>query len=68
MTPTPSEAPYEDLFFRQTVDGYVDNPRFFRRDWLAAEVDDRLREADCHFILLTAEPGAGKSAFVAQLA
>ncbi len=68
MTHLPSEAPYEDLFFRQTVAGYLDNPRFFRRDWLVAEVDDHLGEADCRFILLTAEPGAGKSAFVAQLA
>ncbi|WNM59732.1 WD40 repeat domain-containing protein [Candidatus Nitrospira allomarina] len=39
-----------------------------RREWLATEIDDLLQEPDCRFVLLTAEPGAGKSAFLAQLA
>jgi hypothetical protein len=58
----------ETLFFRPIVEGYVNNPRFLRRDWLAAEVNERLQEPDCRFVLLTAEPGAGKSTFLAQLA
>lgn len=57
-----------DLLFQELVDAYTGNPRFLRRDWLAADVDERLREPDCRFVLLTAEPGAGKSAFMAQLA
>ena len=58
----------DDLFFKTLIDGYVRNPRFIRRDWLAREVEEKLQEPDCRFVLLTAEPGAGKSAFMAQLA
>jgi archaellum biogenesis ATPase FlaH len=58
-----------DLFFSALVRGDVeDNPRFLRREWLAKELDRKLREAGCRFALLTAEPGAGKSVFMAQLA
>ncbi|MGE5322017.1 MAG: hypothetical protein ACM3SW_04110 [Actinomycetota bacterium] len=58
-----------DLFFDGLVRGYVEeNRRFVRRDWLAEELDRRLAEAGSRFVLLTAEPGGGKSAFMAQLA
>ena len=57
-----------DLFFDALVEGYVDHERFLRRDWLADEVALRLEQPDCRFLLLTAEPGAGKSTFIAQLA
>jgi len=58
-----------DLFFEPLVRGYVvDNPRFVRRDWLAKELDEKLAESGKRFVLLTAEPGAGKSTFMAQLA
>ena len=58
-----------DLFFDALVDGYVrQNRRFLRRDWLARELAARLNEPGKSFVLLTAEPGAGKSAFMAQLA
>ena len=59
---------YDDLFFTTLVDSYTSNPRFLRRDWLADEVMERLQEPTCRFLLLTAEPGAGKSTFMAQLA
>ncbi|MCJ7703530.1 MAG: hypothetical protein MUO62_18260 [Anaerolineales bacterium] len=60
---------YEDLFFKFTVESYVkDNKRFLRRDWLADEVAKRMKKPGCRFVLLTAEPGAGKSTFLAQLA
>ncbi len=62
------KAKHDDLFFQTTVDHYVQTPRFLRRDWLAAEVDKRLDDPECRFVLLTAEPGAGKSTFMAQLA
>ena len=69
MTPRQDKPTHEDLFFRATVRSYVeDNPRFLRRDWLAEEVEARLDNPDCRFLLLTAEPGAGKSTFLAQLA
>lgn len=57
-----------DLFNEALIRFYVDSPRFLRRDWLAAEVAAQLAKPDCRFVLLTAEPGAGKSTFMAQLA
>jgi len=60
-----------ELFFETLVRGYVDvekDQRFIRREWLAKELDAKLAEAGSRFVLLTAEPGAGKSAFMAQLA
>lgn len=57
-----------DLFNEALVRSYVDSPRFLRRDWLVDEVAARLVAPDCRFVLLTAEPGAGKSTFMAQLA
>jgi WD40 repeat protein len=60
---------YGDLFFQSLVEGYVTkNKRFLRRDWLAAEIDTHLADPACRFVLLTAEPGFGKSVFMAQLA
>jgi hypothetical protein len=59
----------DDLFSRAVVESYVKkNPRFVRRDWLAAELDKLLNKPSCRFALLTAKPGAGKSTFIAQLA
>ncbi len=58
----------DDLFFRDVVRAYVEAPRFVRRGWLAAELRERLDRPSCRFVLLTGEPGSGKSSFVAQLA
>jgi tetratricopeptide (TPR) repeat protein len=58
----------DDLFFGDIVRSYVETPRFLKRDWLAKELHTRLDAPDCRFVLLVAEPGAGKSAFMAQLA
>lgn len=44
------------------------NRRLVRRDWLAEELGEKLREPWRRFILITAEPGTGKSAFMARLA
>jgi hypothetical protein len=71
MTRSAGSSKYDDLFFATVVDSYVSkksNPRFLRRDWLEEEVAERLKEPTYRFLLLTAEPGAGKSTFVAQLA
>jgi hypothetical protein len=57
-----------DLFFGETVRRYVGAPRFVRRDWLVREVFDALAQPSCRMLLLTGEPGAGKSGLVAQLA
>ncbi|MHC2842870.1 hypothetical protein [Bradyrhizobium diazoefficiens] len=59
----------DDLFFEALLRPLVEeNPRFLRRDWLANQLDARLADPRVRFVLLTAEPGAGKSAFLAQLA
>ncbi|MEV0295830.1 hypothetical protein [Nocardia sp. NPDC050710] len=56
-----------DLFYRPLVETYLD--RFFiERSWLAEAVTELLDEPDCRFVLLTGEPGCGKSAFAAWLA
>jgi len=60
-----------DLFNLDLIRSYVDkelNPRFVERHWLKQQVEDKLADPDCRFLLLTAEPGAGKSAFMAWLA
>ncbi len=65
----PPTYPEDDLFFDAVVRRYVsDNPRFLRRDWLADHVEKRLDAPGCRFVLLVAQPGAGKSAFMSQLA
>jgi hypothetical protein len=50
-----------DLFFSAAVKSYIDNPRFLRRDWLAAEVEKRLEEPDCRFLLLTRTRAQGRA-------
>jgi hypothetical protein len=46
----------------------VDAPRYLERSWLEQQVTDLLAQNDCRFLLLTAEPGSGKSAFMAGMA
>jgi hypothetical protein len=61
----------DDLFNLELIRSYVEkelNPRFVERHWLKKQVEEKLAEPDCRFLLLTAEPGAGKSAFMAWLA
>ena len=68
---TSTRQPHQELFFDSLVSSYVnteENPRFLRRDWLSGELGEMLKASGRQFILLTAEPGAGKSAFFAQLA
>jgi hypothetical protein len=55
-----------DLFFQATVDRYLTSRFFVSRDWLVKEVELLLADPNCRFVVLTAEPGAGKSAFAAQ--
>ncbi|RJP50059.1 MAG: hypothetical protein C4583_11350 [Anaerolineaceae bacterium] len=57
-----------DLFFRSVIQDYVHHEWIVKRNWLAREVETRLQVPDCRFLLLTAEPGFGKSTFLAQMA
>lgn len=57
-----------DLFYESLIQSYVNAPRFVERSWLAERIEAMLAEPNCRFLLLTAEPGAGKTAFMAWLA
>jgi hypothetical protein len=58
-----------DLFYLPLIRSYVDeNRRFIARPWLAARLVTLLDDPACRFVLLTAEPGTGKTAFLAWLA
>jgi hypothetical protein len=57
-----------DLFQESVISAYVDAPRFLERPWLESRAAGILAQPDCRFLLITAEPGAGKSAFMAGMA
>jgi WD40 repeat protein len=57
-----------ELFFESVIRSYVDGPRFVQRRWLVERFETALADPTCRFLLLTAEPGAGKTAFMAWLA
>ena len=65
---TDVQASPTDLFSSSLVSSYVDDPRFVPRPWLLDRVATAWSEEDARFILLTGEPGAGKSALMAHLA
>jgi hypothetical protein len=57
-----------ELFQESVVSAYVDAPRFLERPWLESKAENALAQPACRFLLITAEPGAGKSALMAGLA
>jgi hypothetical protein len=61
-------AEQAELFYEPLLARYLDAPGTIARDWLHEEVEKRLALADCRFVLLTGEPGAGKTGFMAALA
>jgi hypothetical protein len=63
-----SSSSNPDLFQDSVVSAYVDAPRYLERSWLEKQVEDRLAQSACRFLLVTAEPGAGKTAFMAGMA
>lgn len=62
---TPSNG---DLFYASLIGSYVDDPQYVERGWLTERIETALADPGCRFLLLTAEPGAGKSACLAGLA
>jgi len=60
--------PESELFYDELIGAYVGARRFIPRLWLAEQVQQALDQPGCRFVLLTAEPGAGKTAFMAWLA
>jgi hypothetical protein len=64
-----NEAAGVDLFSDSLVRSYVDeDPRFIERHWLAELIGERLADPGCRFLLVTGEPGSGKTGLVAWLA
>lgn len=58
-----------ELFFGTVVESYAGDPRFVPREWLETAIHERLAGgSERPFLLITAEPGAGKSAALAWLA
>jgi WD40 repeat protein/energy-coupling factor transporter ATP-binding protein EcfA2 len=57
-----------DLFSSSLVSSYVDDRRFVPRAWLLDRVTEAWQRDDARFVLLTGEPGSGKSALMAHLA
>lgn len=60
--------PNPDLFQQALIASYVDGELFVPRPWLAERIEAALAQTNCRFVLLTGEPGAGKTAFMAELA
>ena len=58
----------DDLFYQSLIREYVTAPHFVRRLWLSEQVAGTLADPQCRFLLLTGEPGSGKTAFMAGLA
>src|SRR5688500_12306001 len=52
--------------FSELIDSYTAD--FVGRGWLVKQVDTLLADPGCRFVVLTGSAGAGKSAFMAQLA
>jgi WD40 repeat protein len=62
-------TPRRELFAEEIVRAYVDDdPRFVERPWLGELIAEKLRDPDRRFLLVTGEPGSGKTALMAWLA
>jgi hypothetical protein len=53
----------DDLFYDQLICSYVKAQHFVKRPDLISQVEEKLREESCRFLLITGEPGTGKAAF-----
>jgi hypothetical protein len=65
---TPIAAHETDLLYQSLIRSYVDAPHFVQRSWLVERIEAELAEPYCRFLLLSANPGAGKTALMAWLA
>lgn len=54
--------------YEALIHTFVAAPHFVERVWLADQIVGQLAEPDCRFLLLTGEPGSGKTAMMAWLA
>jgi hypothetical protein len=61
-------AETSDLFYSDLIAHFVNAPNAVSRGWLQQEVGARVEQPDCRFVLLTGEPGAGKTGVMTGLA
>ena len=57
-----------ELFAEKLVSSYVDAKDFADRPWLAEAIEDALGSPEARIVLLTGEPGSGKTAMLAWMA
>src|SRR5215470_9847364 len=58
-----------DIFFESTINAHVlPEGRFVERRWILEQIAAFVADVSCRFVLLTGEPGAGKTALIAGLA
>ena len=62
-----SFIPFEDFLFSSLIKKYTESPRFIERQWLADKIGQAMAGNSRRLILITGEPGTGKSAFLAYL-
>ncbi len=61
-------APVQDLFFEKLISRLVDSDEYLERNWLEDRLLASLGRSRVRYVLITGEPGAGKSSFAAGLA
>jgi hypothetical protein len=55
-------------FYENLIADYLRAEGYIRRDWLEESILERLLEPKCRYVLLVAEPGAGKTGVMTGLA
>lgn len=63
-----SSLPDSDLFYEALIRSYIDTLYFIERPWLATRIKTALENPDGRFLLVTADPGVGKTTLMAWLA
>jgi len=62
-----SFIPFEDILYLSLIKNYTGSPRYIERQWLADEIRQSMEDKKKQLILITGEPGTGKSAFLSYL-
>jgi hypothetical protein len=64
-----SSHQHEDIFFNEVIQERIeDDPLFVERKWLVSRIEHVLNDPSCRFVLVTGEPGIGKTTMMAELA
>lgn len=64
-----SSHQHEDIFFNEVIQERIeDDPLFVERKWLVSRIEHALNDSSCRFVLVTGQPGIGKTTLMAELA